>query len=75
MVEVVGQMKDYEELLLSKPEFMRPHRSYIVNMLQVKEFSADGICTFTGKNLPVSRRVYSQLKKDYVNLLFAEEEE
>jgi len=75
VVEVVGQMKDYEELLLSKPEFMRPHRSYIVNMLQVKEFSAAGICTFTGKNLPVSRRVYSQLKKDYVNLLFAEEEE
>lgn len=70
--EVAGQLKDYEDILLSRPEFMRPHRSYIVNMLRVKEFSADGIYTFTGKNLPVSRRVYSQLKKDYMNLLFTE---
>lgn len=75
VVEVAGHMKDYEDFLLSRPEFMRPHRSYIVNMLQVKEFSAAGICTFTGKNLPVSRRVYCQLKKNYVDLLFAEEEE
>lgn len=70
--EVAGQLKDYEDILLSRPEFMRPHRSYIVNMLRVKVFSADGIYTFTGKNLPVSRRVYSQLKKDYMNLLFTE---
>lgn len=72
VVEVAGQMKEYEDLLLFRPEFMRPHRSYIVNMLWVKEFSATGICTFTGKNLPVSRRVHSQLKKDYMNLLFTE---
>lgn len=72
VIEVAGQMKEYEDLLLFRPEFMRPHRSYIVNMLWVKEFSATGICTFTGKNLPVSRRVHSQLKKDYMNLLFTE---
>ena len=75
VVNIVGRMKDYEELLLSRPEYMRVHRSYIVNMLQVKEFSATGICTFTGKNLPVSRRLYSQLQKDYMKLLFTEEEE
>lgn len=72
VIEVAGQMKEYEDLLLFRPEFMRPHRSYIVNMLWVKEFSATGICTFTGKTLPVSRRVHSQLKKDYMNLLFTE---
>ena len=75
VVEITGQLKDYEDLLLSRPEFMRPHRSYIVNMLRVKEFSVAGISTFTGKNIPVSRRLYSQLQKDYVKLLFAEEEE
>lgn len=70
--EIVGALKDYEELLLSRPEFMRTHRSYIVNMMQVEEFSLAGIRTFTGKNLPVSRLLYPQLQKDYINLLFTE---
>ncbi|MBE6008233.1 MAG: response regulator transcription factor [Lachnospiraceae bacterium] len=73
--EIPGAMKDYEDALLSRPEFMRTHRSYIVNMLQIAEFSLSGIRTFTGKSLPVSRLMYSQLKKDYVDLLFAEEGE
>ncbi len=75
VIKVAGRMKDYEELLLSRPEFMHTHRSYIVNMLRVREFSVSGISTFTGKNLPVSRRLYPQLQKEYLNLLFAEEEE
>lgn len=34
--EVAGSLKDYEPLLLVRPEFMRIHRSYIVNMLQIE---------------------------------------
>ena len=67
---VSGLMKDYEDLLLSRPEFMRVHRSYIVNMMQVEELSPAGILTFSGKNLPVSRLLYPQLQKDYLKLLF-----
>lgn len=73
--EVAGALKDYEDVLLSRPEFMRTHRSYIVNMLQVAEFSLAGARTFTGKNLPVSRLLYPQLQKDYMNLLFTEGKE
>ena len=73
--EVFGALKDYEPLLLQKPEFMRVHRSYIVNMLQVAELSPAGIRTFTGKHLPVSRRLYPQLQKDYMQLIFAHREE
>lgn len=72
--EVYGTLKEYEPLLLSRPEFMQVHRSYIVNMLQAAEFSATGIRTFSGKNLPVSRLLYPQLQKDYMKLLFAERE-
>ena len=72
--EVVGSMKDYEPLLLARPEFMRVHRSYIVNMLQVSELSPAGVRTFSGMNLPVSRLLYPQLQKDYMSLLFAERE-
>ncbi len=72
--EVSGSLKEYEEILLSRPEFMRVHRSYIVNMLQVEELSPAGIRTFSGKNLPVSRLLYPQVQKDYMKLLFAREE-
>ncbi|MBP1557450.1 MAG: response regulator transcription factor [Oscillospiraceae bacterium] len=68
--EVVGSLVEYEDILLSRPEFMRVHRSYIVNMLQVEELSPAGVITFSGKNLPVSRLLYPQLQKDYIKLLF-----
>lgn len=68
--EVVGSLKDYEPLLLPRSEFMRVHRAYIVNMLQVEELSADHIRTFSGKSIPVSRLLFPQLQKDYMALLF-----
>lgn len=68
--EVAGSLKEYEEILLERPEFMRIHRSYIVNMLQAAELSHAGLITFSGKNLPVSRLLYQQLQKDYMKLLF-----
>lgn len=72
--EVVGSLKDYEPRLLSRPEFMRVHRSYIVNMLQVEELSSGQLRTFSGKSLPVSRLLFPQLQKDYMALLFERRE-
>lgn len=69
--EIFGTMKDYEAILLNQPEFMRVHRSYIVNMLQVAELSPAGIRTFSGQHIPVSRQLYPQLQKKYMDLLFA----
>lgn len=68
--KVVGALKDFEAALLSRPEFMRVHRSYIVNMLQAEELAPTGLRTFQGENLPVSRLLYPQLQKDYMALLF-----
>lgn len=72
--EVVGSLKDHEAQLLPRPEFMRVHRSYIVNMLQVKELSSSQIRTFSDKCLPVSRLLFPQLQKDYMALLFERRE-
>lgn len=73
--EVYGALKEYEPVLLSRPEFMRVHRSYIVNMLQAAELSPSSIRTFSGKDIPVSRLMYPQLQKDYMKLLFNLREE
>lgn len=74
--EVYGSLKEYAPLLLARSEFMQTHRSYIVNMLQVSEFSPSGIKTFFGgeKYLPVSRLLYAQLQKSYMQLLFEKNE-
>ena len=68
--EVTGTLKDFEAALLQRPEFMRIHRSYIANMLQAERLSYDGLRTFRGETLPVSRTVYPQLQRDYMALLF-----
>ena len=68
--EVVGSLKDFEAVLLPRPEFMRVHRSYIVNMFQVEQLSSAGLRTFQGDNLPVSRLSFPQLQRDYMALLF-----
>lgn len=68
--EVTGSLNEYEPLLLSRPEFMKVHRSYIINMLQIEELSSSGIRTFSGKKLPVSRLIFTQLQKNYLKLLF-----
>lgn len=68
--EVAGAMKDFEPVLLARPEFMRIHRSYIVNMFQVEALASDHVRTFSGETIPVSRLLYPQLQKDYMALLF-----
>ena len=69
--EVAASMREYEGALLARPEFMRVHRSYLVNMLQAEKLSPAGVITFSGHNVPVSRLLYGQLQKDYLALLFS----
>ncbi len=72
--EVAGALREYQEQLLARPEFMRIHRSYIVNMFQVEELAPAGVRTFSGQQLPVSRLLYPQLQREYMQLLFAKTE-
>ena len=71
--EIPGSLNQCEPLLLSRPEFRRIYRSYIVNLLKVAEISPTTVKTISGKELPVSRGLYHELQKDYVELLFSSE--
>ncbi len=71
--EAAGSLREYEDELLARPEFVRIHRSYIVNMMQISELSNAGVHTFSGKELPVSRLLYPQLQREYMKLLFTRE--
>lgn len=71
--DITGTLSEYEPLLLNRIEFVRPHRSYIVNLYQIAALSPKEIQTFSGNRLPVSRLLYPQLQKDYLQLLFSKE--
>lgn len=73
--ETPGSLSDFEAQLLTQPHFIRIGRFYIVNILQIRELSPAGIVTFSGEQIPVPRRLYPQLQKDYMKLLFSREEE
>ena len=73
--EVAGTLKEYEAILLDRPEFMQLHRSYIANLLQLETLSQTAAKTFSGKTLPVSRLLYPQVQKEYMKLLFSQRED
>lgn len=73
--QVFGTMREWEGALLRRREFIRTHRSYIANLLQIAELSPAGAVTFSGQSLPVSRLLYSEVQEKYMKLLFAEREE
>lgn len=68
--EVFGTLLDFEGKLLSRPEFFKVHRSYIINLEHVKSVSAKLVTTDTGHLIPVSRMLYPQFKEHYLSYLF-----
>jgi len=73
--QIPGSMAEYEKLLLSRPEFIKIHRSYIVNLNQISSLSPEGCMMFSGKNLPVSRLLYHQVQSQFMAHLFRRQEE
>ena len=70
--KLTAPLSEYEGALLSRPEFIRVHRSFIINLWQVQELRPTDIVTYTGDVVPVSRRLYAQVRKAYMDHLFAE---
>ena len=70
--ELNAPLSDYEGTLLSRREFIRVHRSFIVNLFQIQELRTTNILTYTGSTVPISRRLYAQVRKAYVDQLFTE---
>ena len=72
--ELAASLSDYEEALLRRPDFVRVHRAFIVNLWQVQELRPTDILIYAGRGIPVSRRLYSLVRKAYMDHLFAEKE-
>lgn len=70
--EVTAALADIEEKLLHRQEFIKTHRSYLVNLKYVQSIGESYIVTKNNHNIPVSRRRRSQIQDAYVHFLHQE---
>lgn len=67
--EMTAALTDIEEKLLARPEFIKVHRSYLVNLSYVQSVSGESIVTYNGHIIPVARKRRSQVQNDYMDFL------
>lgn len=72
--EVRATFGDVEEKLLSKPEFLKIHRAYLVNLTYIQEVDSDCVLTKSGHSIPIARQRHSQVKDAYLHFLIQEKE-
>ena len=72
MKEINGNLSDFEGYLLCREEFIKVHRSYIVNMDLTLYLGAKSLITYAKQEIPVSRLLYAQVRESYMQYLFVE---
>ena len=71
--ETRGALTDYENVFLERKEFLKIHRSYILNMDYIHSIEAGEIATYSGKKFPDSRLLAKDIKERYMNYMFTKE--
>jgi len=72
-LESTSTISQVEAILLLDKRFIKPHRSYIINLDYIKNLSQDGFTTTSDLFIPVSRNVYKEVKQAYINYSFQAE--
>lgn len=62
------------ENYLSDPRFLRPHASYAVNMDHVQSLTSSCFELKDGTQVPVSKRIHTQVKRKYMDYLLSRNE-
>ncbi len=70
LLESIGRMDDLHRQLEPKGNFIRPHRSYIVNMDHIKSMSYKSITMMCGDEIVIPRGKYSELKNAFIEYAF-----
>ncbi|MEG1593150.1 MAG: response regulator [Oscillibacter sp.] len=73
--ELRAALSDFETQLLSHSEFMKVHRSFLLNLKLLQSVSAKGAVTKTDHTVPVARALYAGVKDAYLRLLFPSQQE
>lgn len=67
--KAAAALADVEEKLLSRPEFLKVHRSYLVNLNYVQAVSGGSIVTNSGHTILVARQRLGHVQDAYMHFL------
>lgn len=70
IVESNSTLSEIELILLKDERFIKPHRSYIVNLDYIKGISSDVLATTNDINIPISRNLLKNVKQNYIDYSF-----
>lgn len=68
------RMNELEENLEGFRMFLRPHRSFLVNMDYIQSLTTHSIVMESGVKIPVPREKYAQIKQTYMEYVFREKD-
>jgi len=72
VVEAVGSMSELEKDLLANQTFIKPHRSYIINMEHIHTLSPTEIMMQSRTIIPIARANNRAVKSSYITFAFKE---
>lgn len=68
-LETSARLSDLYEQLRENTSFIFPHRAYIVNMEYIRRISGTGLLMTDGRQLPISRKGYPDIKAAYLDYI------
>lgn len=69
-IEIRELFSKCEEIFNPEKGFFKCHRSYIINLNHVEQFTKTQISTKNGTNIPISRNNYAAFKEAYFSYMF-----
>jgi DNA-binding LytR/AlgR family response regulator len=73
-LESTGALSEIEKVLLGHRQFIKPHRSYIINMDHIDTLTINQVKTSSHMPIPISRVNYPDIKKAYIEYSFGKSE-
>lgn len=67
LIKTVGTMAAIEKLLLADARFLKPHRSYMVNMDYVDTVTSKEICMLDQTKIPVPKAISTKIKTQFID--------
>lgn len=75
LVSVSDKTPFFENMrpLLVNRHFLRPHKSFVVNMSFVQSVSRQGFVLQSGASVPVAQKQYTEVRRSFLDYLFSED--
>ncbi len=67
VLKTTGTIGSVEKTLLAEPRFLKPHRSYLVNMEYIETVGAKEIRMTDGQTIPLPKALLSKVKEQFLN--------